>query len=58
MKTNKVLDKPIKILKKYAPTNAKDKRPWLKRLRREIGKDTGYKVIAGGFNFTMNPARQ
>ena len=28
----------------------------IKIFRREIGKDTGYKVIAGDFNFTMNPA--
>ena len=56
IKIDKVLDKPLTIWGIYAPTNAKDRRTWLKSLRKEIQKDIGYKIIAGDFNFIMNPA--
>ena len=52
---NKMLDKPLNIWGIYAPTNAKNRKKWLRELGREIRQtNNGYRMIAGDFNFIMN----
>ena len=50
-----MLDKPLNIWGIYAPTNAKNRKKWLRELGREIRQTNHvYRMISGYFNFIMN----
>ena len=50
-----MFNKTLNIWGIYAPTNAKNRKIWLRELGREIRQtNNGYRTIAGDFNFIMN----
>ena len=55
IKINKLLDQPLTIWGIYSPAKLKERKAWLKNFGEVVRQEEGYKVIAGDFNFVMNP---
>ena len=51
---NSILNKLLHIWGIYAPTLAKERKQWMKEIGEEIGKNNGYRIIAGDFNFVTD----
>ena len=54
MKIKGMMREPLYIWGIYAPVIAVDRKKWMEKLREEMKRKRGMRVVAGDFNFVMD----